>query len=793
MARGSYLVWPTTSASAPLRSHNNGFCSMLSLFQYQCLCKPNVVGRTCDRCMHGFYNFSGSNPVGCTSCGCSPRGTVSGTRHCHVQNGRCDCKNHVIGKTCENCRDGYYGMRSHDIFGCKACKCDPGGSVSRNCFKHLGDCQCVSGVKGKKCNSLYSSRAKYFPTLYHIFVELEAAVLTSNTRIRVPIGADDHVFPFFSGTGYAMFPAYKDYAVALYIPKTRKYRVIFHYALRDHSRTSAKVVVHPRGSKITSHNFEVQFSPPNPSEQQTKNLRTTVNRRGVNREFQLEKGTWTVVITSHNSMLLLPTIGFDITVPESGPYVLMATYLHPERFIQRVFVKVDYQRGMLEILPCKYQFACRQFAMDENKRPKAFELKATPEINESSITVIPQAKWNAQYVQPQLLCRIFNESCISSTYQIPADAIQLVAFSRRSKDKMTSLFNGVVDASVSYYVIVHYQQSHSLSKKVEQISIMDHVKPNISVTFQYCPANSGCRVVLGEEESLSIKFSKGSFTATIQHERRTHLNYSPTTESLNSYKTVARIISMSIQLADGSTEKTCFSLTIRFNAGPLNCRCNVLGSRSTFCDEFGGQCLCRSTYVVGRRCDRCKLGHSGFPRCRRCGCHEVGSVSLSCTSNGRCRCKPGFGGYKCDRCVSSSYYGFPECKTCACNNLGSLSTFCRSRDGQCQCRRNFQGQKCNECRIGFYDFPSCKACDCNPAGIKLLPGEKAVDLSTILAAGAKITWWVTIVTSCKAFHYNLQINNPVGCQSCDCNINGNSGIDQNMRTRRLDNAYARVT
>ena len=91
----------------------------MSLFQYQCLCKPNVVGRTCDRCMHGFYNFSGSNPLGCTSCSCSPRGTVSGTRNCHVQNGRCDCKNHVIGKKCQNCRDGYHGMKSQDIFGCK--------------------------------------------------------------------------------------------------------------------------------------------------------------------------------------------------------------------------------------------------------------------------------------------------------------------------------------------------------------------------------------------------------------------------------------------------------------------------------------------------------------------------------------------------------------------------------------------------------------------------------------------------------------------------------------------------
>ena len=25
----------------------------------------------------------------------------------------------MIGKKCQNCRDGYHGMKSHDIFGCK--------------------------------------------------------------------------------------------------------------------------------------------------------------------------------------------------------------------------------------------------------------------------------------------------------------------------------------------------------------------------------------------------------------------------------------------------------------------------------------------------------------------------------------------------------------------------------------------------------------------------------------------------------------------------------------------------
>ena len=62
----------------------------------------------------------------------------------------------------------------------------------------------------------------------------------------------------------------------------------------------------------------------------------------------------------------------------------MVTYLHPERFIQRVFATVGYQQGMLETLPCKYQFACCQFAMDDNK--------ATPEVNEVKIESSASAK-----------------------------------------------------------------------------------------------------------------------------------------------------------------------------------------------------------------------------------------------------------------------------------------------------------------------------------------------------------------------------------------------------------------
>lgn len=40
------------------------------------------------------------------------------------------------------------------------------------------------------------------------------------------------------------------YAVVVSIPKTRNYRVVFHYALRNNLRTSAKVKFFPKGKVI---------------------------------------------------------------------------------------------------------------------------------------------------------------------------------------------------------------------------------------------------------------------------------------------------------------------------------------------------------------------------------------------------------------------------------------------------------------------------------------------------------------------------------------------------------------
>ena len=59
-----------------------------------------------------------------------------------------------------------------------------------------------------------------------------------------------------------------------------------------------------------------------------------------------------------------------------------------------------------------------------------------------------------------------------------------------------------------------------------------------------------------------------------------------------------------------------FKLTTEYNNGALECNCNVQGSLSLKCDQFGGQCRCRSN-VIGRDCSACRTGYYGFPNCKR--------------------------------------------------------------------------------------------------------------------------------------------------------------------------------
>ncbi|XP_073973798.1 agrin-like isoform X3 [Rhodnius prolixus] len=92
---------------------------------------------------------------------------------------------------------------------------------------------------------------------------------------------------------------------------------------------------------------------------------------------------------------------------------------------------------------------------------------------------------------------------------------------------------------------------------------------------------------------------------------------------------------------------------------PSLCGCNKIGSYSDWCDKGSGECECRPG-VGGPKCDRCEPGYWGLPKissgykgCLPCGCSLFGSVREDCEQmTGKCVCKPGVSGDKCDVCRS---------------------------------------------------------------------------------------------------------------------------------------------
>ncbi|XP_041659922.1 laminin subunit gamma-2 [Cheilinus undulatus] len=84
----------------------------------------------------------------------------------------------------------------------------------------------------------------------------------------------------------------------------------------------------------------------------------------------------------------------------------------------------------------------------------------------------------------------------------------------------------------------------------------------------------------------------------------------------------------------------------------LKCDCN---GRSRYClrDAWGLHCLDCQGNTEGRHCERCKAGYyqeGAALRCTPCRCNATGSTNNICDSRGRCSCKEGISGDKCDRC-----------------------------------------------------------------------------------------------------------------------------------------------
>ncbi|XP_046682808.1 laminin subunit beta-1 isoform X2 [Homalodisca vitripennis] len=106
----------------------------------RCQCKPNVVGRRCDRCAPGTYGFG---PEGCKACDCNSVGALD--NFCDVSSGQCKCQAQTYGRACDQCQPGSWNYPK-----CQRCQCN---GHADTCNSATGACDsCRDFTVGHNCD-----------------------------------------------------------------------------------------------------------------------------------------------------------------------------------------------------------------------------------------------------------------------------------------------------------------------------------------------------------------------------------------------------------------------------------------------------------------------------------------------------------------------------------------------------------------------------------------------------------------------------------------------------------------
>ncbi|KAF5306067.1 hypothetical protein FQA39_LY09045 [Lamprigera yunnana] len=196
-------------------------------------------------------------------------------------------------------------------------------------------------------------------------------------------------------------------------------------------------------------------------------------------------------------------------------------------------------------------------------------------------------------------------------------------------------------------------------------------------------------------------------------------------------------------------------------------------------------CQCNDGYF-GARCHSCAPGYYGLPEtlgdyCKPCQCsgninpHETGSCD---TVTGEClRCLNNTSGEACALCMPG-YYGdailAKDCQPCVCDSIGTQR--CSSYTGLCECKPNVIGEKCDRCKLEHFGFQSgygCIPCQCGFASLS----TQCDDFTGQCMCKPGVTG--RRCDQCAAGFWNYTDK---GCDSCGCKTEYSVGFGCNAET-----------
>ncbi|PIO66984.1 laminin EGF-like protein [Teladorsagia circumcincta] len=106
-----------------------------------------------DFCRDKIFSLTTEFNAAAFSCDCNPKGSESFC--CDEYGGQCKCKANIIGRRCDRCAPGYYNYPD-----CIKCKC----SIGQQCDEQTGQCFCPPHVEGTACDKCSSVDMSMFTT-----------------------------------------------------------------------------------------------------------------------------------------------------------------------------------------------------------------------------------------------------------------------------------------------------------------------------------------------------------------------------------------------------------------------------------------------------------------------------------------------------------------------------------------------------------------------------------------------------------------------------------------------------
>ncbi|XP_067323546.1 laminin subunit alpha-3 [Anolis sagrei] len=776
-----------------------------------CQCLQNVEGPTCSICKPTYWNLARENPEGCIECQCNASGTLSGVRECQQVDGECYCKPNVCGDSCDICEDGYYGLEAKNYFGCQGCDCDVGGSISQVCDDLSGDCQCRNHIVGKNCNE--PEKNYYFPDLHHMKYEIEDGTSPNGRGIR--FGYDPQEFPGFSWRGYAQMSSIQnEVRITLNVKKQNLslFRVILRYINPGTSVISGHIIAHQaRPQKGTHQRKDIVFPP------SREPSFVTVPGRNLADPFLLGPGTWIFKIVAEGVLLdylvLLPRDYFEapilqlpvrepctdsrhattdnclqyehlplerfscifgsevtfflqegeyrkvvfqkpsakhplmsqisgqevdlrmrLNVPQVGRYVIVLEYINEHNQVYVGNVEINSLGHMSEakinLYSCKYSFLCRSVVIDDLNRVAVYDLLSDAEfrlrLSEihfllNKICIIPVEDFSLEYVKPQLYCiatydHLASASCIPSQYETPPLTVVLDAL-RDGNIKEVVRNKGYQDSLRPPFSNAHRANGVTLTSSQNQITLrgrVTHLGRYVFIIHFYQSESPMFTVeVTIDGGQVWSGTSNASFCPHISGCRGLVM-----AESQIELDIFQHDISVTVKIPNGKrmvlghilavpADSYSYTLLHQDTVDKSLDFINQCGENSFHITPITSSEFCRNSV----RSLVAAYNSGALP----CNCHRNGATNPTCDPmGGQCPCKQNIIGLQCNRC-RTGYYGFPFCKPCRCG-----WRLCDDITGKCICPPQTVKPRCEVCvrqHFGYHPLVGCVGCNCSSQGV----------------------------------------------------------------------------